>query len=387
MRRFLLIGLCLATVLLPFAAQAGAAKPQPSKVKQTAKPLWALAVDGPRVAYMMNDRRVGVWNVVTGATSVIKGKYPSKGASFGFGSGEVAIAGKRVALITRFVIGNLYQTQERLYTAPVGGTVRQLGKLTNHSSYYGECDVPGSGGSDGDWIGGLVGSGKVLSVSTWRSNDSAATGGRLRLITPTGLRTIASGPGSIVSQSADRGHIAVLRSTDVWPAYQGPAEQSTPIVGIYSTGGTLLREFALNVPPLDACGYTSTFIRIALSGNQLVVLRLDIPLRGPRTATVEAYNWKTGALVHTWPLALSPVASTGTRIAVSGRVAVVSGPVKLQLLDLTTGKQVAISASRPNCPATIGSRGLVYAINPYKDGRPGKLVFVPTAKLLAALSQ
>ena len=387
MRKLRLGGFFLAMLsfaLLVASVQAGTARPQPSKVKQTAEPLWALAMDGPRVAYMMNDRRVGVWNVVTGATSVIKGNYPSNGHNFGFGSGEVAIAGKRVALITRFVTGNLYQTQERLYTAPVGGAARQLGKLTNHSSWYGECDVPGSSGSDGDWIGGLVGSGKVLSVSTWRSNDSATTGERLRLITPTGLRTIATGPGAIVSQSADSGHIAVLRSTDVWPAYQGPAEQSTPIVGIYSTGGTLLREFALNVPPLDPCGYTSTFIRIALSGNQLVVLRVDIPLGGPRTATVEAYNWKTGALVHTWPLTISHV-GVGNRIAVSGRVAVVSGASrsKLQLLDLTTGKQVAISASRPNSPATIGSRGLVYAINPYKDG--GKLVFVPMARLLAML--
>ena len=36
---------------------------------------------------------------------------------FGVGSREVAIAGKRVALITRFGTGNSQQTQERLYTA------------------------------------------------------------------------------------------------------------------------------------------------------------------------------------------------------------------------------------------------------------------------------
>lgn len=382
MKRFLFAGLSLALLLV--LVQVGAAKPQQNKVKQTAKPLWALAMDGPRVAYMMNDRRVGVWNVITGATSLIKGKYHSKGASFGFGSGEVAIAGKRVAMITRFVIGNTWQTQERLYTAPVGGEARQLGKLTNHSSWYGECDVPGSSGSYGDWIGGLVGSGKVLSASTWRTDDSATTAERLRLITPTGLKTIATGPGAIVSQSADSGHIAVLRSTDVWPAYQGPAEQGTPIVGIYTIAGTLAREFALDVPPLDPCGSTSTFIRIAVSGNRLVVLRLDTPEGSPRTATVQAYDWKTGALMETWPLTV--VRRWPNQLAVSGRVAVIQGSSKVQLLDLTTGKQVAISASRANSQATIGSRGLVYAINPYRDGRPGKLVFVPMAKLLAMLS-
>ena len=35
---------------------------------------------------------------------------------FGIGSREVAIAGKRVALITRFRTGNSQQTRERLYT-------------------------------------------------------------------------------------------------------------------------------------------------------------------------------------------------------------------------------------------------------------------------------
>lgn len=101
MKRRRVVGLSLALLvfaLLVASAQAGATKPQLGKVKQTARPIPVLAMDGPRVAYMMNDRRVGVWNVVTGGTSMIKGKYPTKGASFGYGSGEVAIAGKRVAL-------------------------------------------------------------------------------------------------------------------------------------------------------------------------------------------------------------------------------------------------------------------------------------------------
>ena len=54
-------------------------------------------MDGPRVAYMLDSRRVGVWNVVTGATSAIKGNYPSNGHNFGYGRGDVAIAGSRVA--------------------------------------------------------------------------------------------------------------------------------------------------------------------------------------------------------------------------------------------------------------------------------------------------
>jgi len=386
MRRLRFGGFCLAmlSALLVGSAQAGT-KPQPGSVKRTTMPVWAVAMDGPRVAYMLDNRRVGVWNVLTGATSLIKGDYPSKGRNFGHGTGELAIAGKRVALITRFETGNTLQTQERLYTASLGGSARQLGRLTNHSSDGGDCTVPGSAYADGNWLGGLVGSGKALVVSSWKANDATTSSERLSLIMPTRPRTIATGPGAIVSQSADGGHIAVLRTTDAWPAYQGPAEQSTPMVGIYSTAGTLLHEIALNVPLPNPCGAPYTITRIALRGNELIVLRLDVPQAGSLTATVEVYDWRTGALVHTWPLALSHVAPIEDRLSVSGRTALISGAFRLRLLDLTTGRAVTIAASRPNSPATLGSRGLVYAVNPAKDGRPGKLVFEPTAKLLATL--
>jgi hypothetical protein len=388
-KRLRVTGLSVALVifaLLVASAQAGAAKPQPNKVKQTAKPVLTLAVDGPRVAYMLNSRRVGVWNVVTGATTPVKGNYPSNGHNFGHGTGEVAIAGKRVALITRFVIGNTLQTQERLFTASLGGSAHQLGKKTNHSSSSGDCTVPGTGYADGNWIGGLVGAGNVLVVSSWKASNAATTGERLNLIAPTGLRTIASGPGAIVPQSANGGRVAVLRSTDAWPAYQGPLEQRAPMVGIYSSSGALLGEVAL-APLPDYCGGPYTLLRIALSGNELVALRLDIPQAGSLTSTIDVYNWKTGALVHAWPLALPHGSPGSNRLAVSGRVAVIQGSNRLRLLDLTTGKETTVAASRPNSPATIGSRGLVYALNPIKADKPGKLVFVPTTKLLAALSQ
>jgi len=203
--------LFLAPGLLFLSAQAGAAGSQASKVKQTAKPVLTLAMDGPRVAYMQSDRRVAVWNVSTGKTSTVKGTYPSKGARFGQGggAGEVAIAGERVALITRFATGNSQQTQERLYTAKLGGSAHQLGKLTNH--YTNPPDGQPEGGlSTGSWIAGVVGSGKVLAVSTWKSKDSVPSSERLSLVTPTGLRAIATGAGAVVSSSADRGHIAVF---------------------------------------------------------------------------------------------------------------------------------------------------------------------------------
>jgi hypothetical protein len=374
MKRLRLVALSLVPALLLFSAQAGAAKPQANQEKRTAKPIVSLAMDGSRVAYMAAGRKVAVWNVSTGRTTSVKGTYPSRGDKFGYGRGEVAIAGKRVALITRFVTGNSEQTQERLYTATVGGAAHQLGKLTNHLTNPQDGE-PDGGLSDGSWIAGVVGSGSVLAVSTWKSNDSVPSNERLSLVTPTGLQTIATGAGAVVAGSADSSHIAVFRSTEAWPADDVSPATTIPTVGVYSSGGTLLNEVTLD----------TSAVGVALSGDELVVLTETIPQPGSLTTTLQVYDWKTGVLVNTWPVAVGHVPPLD-RLAVYGQLAAVEGSSKLHLVDLRTGNDHAIApSSRIGCPAALGSRGLVYALNPHYNG-PGKLVFVPTAKLLAAVS-
>jgi hypothetical protein len=382
MRTLRVAGLFATAASLALVAQAGAAKLQSETAHQTATPILALAMDGPRVAYMTNDRRVVVWNVVTGATSIVKGDYPSKGRRFGAGYGQVAIAGKRVAVLTRFVTGNDQQTQERLYTAAVGGSARRLGSLTNHSTNPLDGE-PDGGLSWGDWIAGVVGSGNVLAVSTWTTNNETVTSHeRLRLITPTGLRTIAGGPAAIVAESADDGHIAVLRSTQAWPADDVRPATTAPTVGVYSARGALLGELGLPAGP-------NANIRIALSGHELVVLTETSPQAGSLTTTLSVYDWTTGDLVHTWPLALDASSPGGDQVMVYGKLAAVEGPGKLHLVDLTTGKDVVIAPSSGlGLPATIGPRGLVYVVDRFYPVRraQGKLTFVPMAKLVADLS-
>ena len=388
MRRLHVVGLSLAFLslaLLVVSAQAGAAKLQAGKVKQTARPVRVLAMDGPRVAYMRSDRRVGVWNVVTGATSMVNGNYPNNGRKFGYGSGEVAIAGERVALITRFVIGNDEQTQERLYTARLGGTVRQLGKLTNHLTDPELCEQSDPGLSDGNWIAGVVGSGKMLAVSTWKATDSVAGNERLDLVTPTGLRTIATGPGAVVARSANGGHVAVLRATSTWPPIGdvGPGT-STPTVGVYSGDGALLGEIALPSTTIT-CGVNPR-IEIALSGNELVVLTSS----PPASPTFAVYDWTAGTLLHTWTQqrgGCNTFAAAGQLVAYPVACNI-GGTTRLHLLDLTTGRDVVIAHAHGNggYVTAMNSHGLVYSANPYAPTRAhGKLVFVPTAKLLAAL--
>jgi hypothetical protein len=361
--------LFLAPALLFLFAQPGAAKQQSNRVKQTAKPILGLAMSGSRVAYMTTDRRVAVWDLATGKTTVIKGTYPRQGSSFGngFGTGEVAIAGKRVALITRYATGNSQQTQEHLFTATLGGSAHALGKLTNH--YTNPLDGEPDGGlSYGTWISGVVGSGKTLAVSSWSSRESIASHERLSLVTGTGLHTIATGPGAIVAKSADGGHIAVFRSTQAWPADTIRPTTVTPTVGIYSSTGSLLHQIAVDPDARE----------IALSGNELVVLTEMIAEPGILVAKLQVYDWTTGTLMHVWPVELGRPGGSG--LTVQGRFAALEAPGSLRLVDLTTGKGVAIAPSSGARPA-LDSRGLVYAVNRNKG--PDKIFFVPTAKLLA----
>jgi hypothetical protein len=366
MKRLRWAGLFLVPALLAFAPQAGAAKAKPNTntVKRTSAPTWALAMDGARVAYASGGK-IHVWNVATGATSVIPGKR-----GYAKLADEVAISGKRVAWINRRYVGNT-EVGERLYVASLAGK----GLLLGHSYRYGRDDLTET---TGGWIAGLVGTGKALAVSTWRTSRGVPSAANLSVLTPTGLRSIASGPGAIVAESGDGGHIAVLRSTVAWPDDLQMPIGPAPSVGVYSTAGALLGEIALGSPDPDATG-----IQIALDGNRLVVLKTELhEPSGPTTVTLEVYDWTTGTLLSSWPVAIPQYAGE-VRFAVHGHLAAVEGPYRLHLVDLDTGKDVAIaSSSRTDSPPAINSRGLVYAVNPHYNG-PGKLVFVPTARLLA----
>jgi len=372
MTRVLKYALSLATLLLlSFVVQAGIASTPSVRVKQTQSPIATLAMDGPRVAYAVG-KKVYVWNTLTGATTLMKGKY-------GAHTSEVAIAGTRLAWITRYVVGNSYQTTENLYTAPIGARSKLLASGRRYLSgpettqtWYGR------------WIAGAVGSGKTLAVSTWWSaRDGTCIGQRLNLITATGLKSIAAGPGTIMSASSDSGRIAVLRSEDAWPTYGTLAAGGAPAtVGVYSTSGTLLREIT-----------PSSAEEVALTGNTLVVLT--------EIKTLEVYDWTTGKLVHTWPVARSTPNLKAGHLAAYGQVAVYSvdprrsAPRKLHVIRLTTGKDVVLAtgggAGYESRDAAIGPRGLVYVVNYHQHGRlsepmRGKLVFVPLARVLRAVS-
>lgn len=365
MRRLRSAGLFLAATLLFVPAQASAAKPHANKVKQAPSLIWTLAMDGSRVAYASGGK-VRVWNTATGATSLVKGHYGSTAS-------QVAIAGKRVAWIKRRAIGNT-EASEKLYTASLGGSAH----LRAHSYRY-DRDDPSL--TNGSWIAGVVGSGGVLAVSTWKSDGTTSSNEKLSRITPTGLKAIATGPGAIVAEAGDAGHIAVLRDTAAWPSDGNQPLSATPTAGVYSTAGALEGEVALSPPDPDSVG-----IQLALAGEHLVVLTTGLQEpAGPATVTLQVYDWTTGTLLDTWPVGIQKYPGE-VSFAVHGQLAAVEGPGSLHLVNLATGKDVVIGpSSHTDSPPALDSRGLVYAFNPHVKS-PGKLVFVPMAKLLAAAS-
>lgn len=375
------MGLCLVALLLLSTLPAGAAKPQPEKVRLTRSGIWMVAMDGPRVAYVSGGR-VRVWNVATGATSAVAGSY-TNAAHINVAS-ELAIAGRRVAWIRRQDYGNT-EMGEKLFTAAVPGAAEKIAQGYIFGRETSAVAV-------GHWIAGAAGAGKTLAVSTWKSDDAATSEEKLALITPKGLRTIARGPGAIVSAAVNDGHIATLRSLAAWPADDPSTPTSEPTVGVYSTGGTLLREIVLDtpVPPQPPCpdcgadvGASTMFNSVALSGKRLVVLTQtnpETPGSSTYTTTLEVYDWTTGALLQTWPVVNTPWAgNSAPALFASGRLAAVQGRNQLQLIDLTTGKRTAIVTANAYRAMAMDALGLVYVAP--RGGQRGKLVFLPAAKL------
>lgn len=365
MRRLRLAGVSLAILLL--SAQVGAAQPQRNTAKQTASPIWTLAMDGSRVAYASGGR-IYVWNIATGATAAVKGNYSN--AKRSVNATQLAIAGKRVAWIKDQPFGNT-EEGEKLYTATVGGKSHEL----MHAYRYGVDD---SVHATGAWIEGLVGSGNKLAVSTWKSQGTTATDQQLSLVTRSGLHAIAGGTGSIVSQAVDSGHIAVL-SAAPWVA--------STSVSIYSTGGNPLNELSVG----DAR-------EVALTGDQLAALTPS------PTPTIEIYDWTTGVLEHAWPARGATTATAGPHqvahveaygglVLYSVYSGYISGAEKLHVLDPATGADAVVGTVKGfgvNRAWAIGSRGLVYVVNAGNYTRPsssGKLVFVPTGRLDALLGR
>jgi hypothetical protein len=355
--KWLLVGvLPLLLVLVPAAT----GKPPSTRSLPTNAPVSGLAFDGARVVYGLRPygvayQSVHVWNVLSGTASLVHRR--GGGAAF-------AVAGNRVAWISRG--GSPSETDEYLLTTPLPRLhLRQVAFALRGDDHEDQYEV-------GNWLSGLVGSGHVIAVSSWTTGSAnSVSNGRLSVVGTLRLKQIVSGPEAIAAESIDAGRIAVVRSMTIWPGHYR-LSGGVGSVAIYSTSGKLLTEVN-----------RGTAVEAALSGSRLAVLTT--------TNRIEFYNAATGAFVRSWPVPLR-----AAHLDLQGSIAIYSvygryaGPRALHALQATTGKDVVLARGEAPYPymqgddAQIDGLGVVYAVNIKARGR---LVFMPMARVLAALGK
>lgn len=152
-------------------------------------------------------------------------------------------------------------------------------------------------------------------------------------------------------------------------------ETTTPTVRVYTSAGKLLTQ-------LTVAGAKE----VALSGNNLAALT--------KASTIAVYNWRTGRLVHSWRVPQVPYVHLEDVYGQIAVYSVYSHGRNLHLLQLATGKDrllVKGSGLQPNYvvgdDAQLEAPGLVYAADLPGYGDTSKLVFVPMARVVAALSK
>ena len=352
----------LLPLLLVLVVPAAAGKAPPTRSVPTSGEVTGLAFDGARVVYGVRpygvtSQSVHVWNVLTGHGSIVHGR--GGGAAF-------AAATNRIAWIARG--GSPSETDEYLLTIPLPRLhLRQVAAAIRGDDY--EARMKGRLAEQ------MAGSGNVIAVSSWTTGSAdSMSNGRLNLVGTRALKPIVSGPGAIVAESVDAGRIAIVRSMALWPSHYR-LSGGVGSVGVYSTSGKLLLE-----------GNRGTAKEAALSGNSLAVLTT--------TNRIELYNAKTGAFVRSWRVPLRAAhLDLQDGIAIYSVYGEYAGPRSLHALQLKTGKDVSLGRGVGPYPYTQGDDGqidrlgVVYVVNKWPGTPRGHIVFVPMARVLAAVSK
>lgn len=367
-----LLVLAVSAVALALAGSAAGTTPSGAKIRHFPQPIEAVAIDGKLLAYAAASKyvttvgainKVLVWNVTTGKTVKVSGKKTAVADDTSTGAGvfELAVAGTRVAWAINE--GGNSEGDDYVYTSSVTSPKERRVASTIR---YGDSCAGRSANCAGNWLGGVVGSGKLLAANRWTTDAAGTiTAGSLDLLNGAKLKQIATGPDTVEAVSADAGRLAVLHPDGT--------------VGLYSSTGKSLR----TITPSPAAK------EVALSGNNLVVLRLG--------GTIALYNAKTGALRKT--LAVHGSAAQADDLDAEGTIAIYTtgcqiyqscAKGQLRAVNLSNGKDRLIGTLAGGIGhglAHIDAAGLAYAGNGWHStyGK-GTLVFVPLAKVAKAVS-
>jgi hypothetical protein len=334
----------------------------PSTVYSTLGVVTKLAADANRVAVKSaagrNGRcgQVAVWTApsrksksypISGCISILCG--PRTGCV-----DELALGAGQVAWIFRSGGNNL---ELMLYSAKLSGGPRKRIAYASNGN--------GAGGSVlGQWLGHLLGAGPVLAYNTWvvRCTDDpydddgcAATHvADERLVQAAGGRQVVvrRGQGSRPLSAVGGGRMAV--------------ESGGAVTVLAASGARLATVPVVEGDPPRA---------IALSSSSLAVMR---------TSSLDLYDAAGGRKLKSLPL--GPAAALKLT-GVNSSVALLRGPRRLVLLRLRDGKAIALplpaAAATNLVDARLTSAGLAYAYNAPRAPAKGRIVFEPTARLLA----
>lgn len=337
-----------------------------------------IAADGARVAvateFSTVNRcdRVVVWNPVNRTNTQITTRVNCESGGVN-DIPEVALAGKRVAWLE--AQGGNY-LELNLRSRVLGHTKTEtIGSASNGNA--------AAESSDGSYLQNVLGDGALLVFDSWSvctaypvdweidpsepQCEVKASGKKIVLVySAQKLRKVTNGKGVKIVSAPDieAGGLRTMSLTVVAvDAGRIATQQPDGSVTVYSAVGSVLKKIA--VP-------TGAFSRFALQGSQLATIR---------DGNLELYDVGSGTLVKTIPLAAGAVLRDlhkGLAVYVSGR--------KIMVRRLSDGKKLTYSPpGKGPVNAQIESSGLFYSYN-YKVGHsPGRVVFVPLARVLEKL--
>ena len=268
---------------------------------------------------------------------------------------DVAVGGGHIAWIEEPVCGNSEGCMDVFAAKLSGGHRKRLNEVTNDCG-AGPCD-PG-----GTWVENLLGGGPLIA---WNDSNVQCT------------RFCEEGQDfeaqwGVKSQELRRLYRA--RSADV---RHDRADHPLLAVG----GGWMALQVGARVVVLKPSGARASAVSAtdALSAS---LSRTELAVAGRSALTL--YNPATGRLRKTIPLG----PNAALRLAgVTSRLAVLRGPHSLVLVRLSDGALVfvplASKAAEGLADAQLTDAGLFYVYN--TAGKGGRVVFEPTARLLARL--
>ncbi len=337
---------------------------QPGTVFFTRGKVVRLAANGSRVAALTthianSNDRILVWTAPGSTFARINTSVNSARPSAGFESvNQLALGGGSVAWVE--AAGGNY-TDNSVYAAPrTGGPAKSIDFVTHGGA---------SGNPGGDYVGQLFGQGPLLFYNSWSvcgddfdPNDPSCPvyrqiSGEKLLRISAGLRTaVMSGPGAFRLAAVGGGRLALVTT-------------ATGVVTVATPAGALVATVpAVAGDPPRAVALTATHLLVE------------------RAITIDSYNPATGALLASIPRGTP---ASLKLVGVNASMALLLGRHRLDLIRLSDNQRITLSlpAAALACPcptdAKLTDAGLFYAYNVPSATAKGRIVFEPTAKLLA----